>query len=152
MGLPSFTGASFFGLDELHLIARGIGRHFWELINVANTKNTISFYTKPNGTQSADVYPFFISKPNLKRIGECITQARKTIPVSFQGSFYNVLEKTEGTRAVDWLDFLLYIVPTLVVPYLPTVGSKKATLSLIKGCALSLQWNISTLQIEEIKT
>ena len=124
----------------------------WELITVANTKDQIFFYTNPDGTRSTEDYPFLISKANLKRIGECITQSRQTIPVSFQGSFHNVFEKIEGTRAVDWLDFLLYIVPTLVVPYLPTVASKKATLALVKGCALSLQWDISPEQIEQIKT
>lgn len=123
----------------------------WELVTVADSNGSNFYYTNSDGTESSAGYPFYISKANLKTIGDSITQSRQTIPVSFQGSFYNVMEKTEGTRAVDWLDFLLYVFPTLVVPYLPNNAAKDATLSLIKGCGLSLQWDITTQQIDQIR-
>ncbi|KAI8639509.1 hypothetical protein BD408DRAFT_349757 [Parasitella parasitica] len=65
------------------------------------------------------------------------------VPISFQGSFEDVISKTEGTRAVDWLDFLLYFVPTIVVPFIRNPPAQKAILSLIKGCALALQWELT---------
>lgn len=84
-------------------------------------------------------------------IGACIADSRKFIPVSFQGSFDNVFAKTDGTRGVDWLDFLLYVVPTIVVPSLPNREVKNAVLDLIKGCALALQWKLTTSLVDEIE-
>lgn len=114
------------------------------------SQNTVFFYTKQDGTKAVEGYPFFISRRNLVSIGESIARSRKYIPTSFQGSFDNIMAKTEGTRAVDWLDFLLYIVPTLVVPYLPNRTVQKAVLSLVKGCALALQWDLTEELIREL--
>ncbi len=61
-----------------------------------------------------------------------------------------LLQKTEGFRAVDWLDFLLYIIPTLVTPYLPSRTVQKAVLSLVKGCSLALQWDLTDELISEM--
>ncbi|OAD67250.1 C2H2-type zinc finger transcription factor [Phycomyces blakesleeanus NRRL 1555(-)] len=98
-----------------------------------------NFYTHPDDTLSTTEYPFFIPRTSLVTIGNFITSSRPYIPVSFQGSFDNVFSKIDGTRAVDWLDFLLYIVPTLVIPFLSNRAVKTAVLSLVKGCALALQ-------------
>ncbi|KAI7873167.1 uncharacterized protein EV154DRAFT_556372 [Mucor mucedo] len=63
--------------------------------------------------------------------------------LSFLGSLFFALDelhliargiaRTDGSRAVDWLNFLLYVVPTLIIPQLPTQSSKTAILSLVKG-------------------
>jgi hypothetical protein len=74
------------------------------------------------------------------------------VPISFQGSFEDVISKTEGTRAVDWLDFLLYVVPTIVVPFIRNPPAQKAILSLIKGCALALQWELTDEKICEMES
>lgn len=151
--MGTFSGSSFFGLDELHLIARGIGKHIYELITVDLDikNNTHYFYTKSDNTKSSEGYPFYIPKANLRKIGETIAKSRQYIPTSFQGSFDNLIAKTDGTRAVDWLDFLLYIVPTLVVPYLSNRVVQKALLALVKGCALALQWNLTDELINEME-
>lgn len=61
------------------------------------------------------------------------------------------MRKKDGVRAVDWLDFLLYVVPTLVVPYLPSTSAKKALLALVKGCALALQWRLTEDLLREME-
>ncbi|OAD68523.1 hypothetical protein PHYBLDRAFT_172950 [Phycomyces blakesleeanus NRRL 1555(-)] len=108
------------------------------------------FYIRPDDTFSTTEYPFFIPRTSLVTIGNCITSSRPYIPVSFQGSFDNVFSKIDGTRAVDWLDFLLYIVPTLVVPFLSNRAVKTAVLSLVKGCALALQWTLTSELLDEM--
>ncbi|OAD71059.1 hypothetical protein PHYBLDRAFT_148277 [Phycomyces blakesleeanus NRRL 1555(-)] len=60
-----------------------------------------------------------------------------------KSSFDNVFSKIDDTRAVDWLDFLLYIALLFVVPFLPNRAVKTAVLSLVKGCALALQWTLT---------
>jgi hypothetical protein len=74
----------------------------------------------------------------------------KFIPVSFEGSFEDIIGNTEGVRAVDWLDFLLYVVPTWVVPLIEGTACKKALLSLVRGCSIALQWDLTEQLIEEI--
>ena len=118
--------------------------------DLSTGQNTVFFYTRPDGTRTMENYPFYIPKRSLVSIGKSITESRQYIPTSFQGSFDNVFAKTEGTRAVDWLDFLLYIVPTLVVPYLPNRTVQKAVLSLVKGCSLALQWELTEELIDEM--
>lgn len=151
--MPTFSGSSFFGLEEMHLIGRGIGSLMYNLIIVDNDlkRNCKFFYTRRNGKTSMAGYPFYIPRRQLHAIGQQIAKSRKSIPTSFQGSFKNIISKTDGTRAVDWLDFLLYIVPTLVVPYLRTAAAKKAVLSLVKGCALALQWSLTEEKINEMQ-
>ncbi|OAD71978.1 C2H2-type zinc finger transcription factor [Phycomyces blakesleeanus NRRL 1555(-)] len=150
--LSTFSGSSFFALDELHLIARGIGKLVYDLITVTLTKETKFYYTHPDNTLNTTEYPFHIPRADLVTIGNCITSSRKYIPTSFQGSFDNVFAKIDGTRAVDWLDFLLYLVPTLVVPYLPNRAVKTALLSLVKGCALVLQWTLTSELLDEMES
>ncbi|OAD81231.1 hypothetical protein PHYBLDRAFT_73842 [Phycomyces blakesleeanus NRRL 1555(-)] len=128
--LSTFSGSSFFALDELHLIARGIGKFVYDLITVTLTKETKFYYTHPDNTLNTTEYPFHIPRADLVTIGNCITSSRKYIFTSFQGSFDNVFAKIDGTLTVDWLDFLLYLVPTLFVPYLPNRAVKTALLSL----------------------
>ncbi|OAD67127.1 hypothetical protein PHYBLDRAFT_151731 [Phycomyces blakesleeanus NRRL 1555(-)] len=41
--LSTFFASSFFALDELHLVARGIGKHIYDLITVSLTKETKIF-------------------------------------------------------------------------------------------------------------
>jgi hypothetical protein len=148
--LLSFSGSSFFGLDELHLIARGIGRLVYDLVMVDISKNDIAYYTNADGSQNTIDYPFYINKNVLKDIGQTIVASRSSIPVSFQGSFDNIIAKIEGTRHVDWLDFLLYIVPTLVVPELP-LASQAPLLALVKGCQLALQWDLTESLLVEME-
>ena len=152
--MTTFSGSSMFGLDELHLIARGIGKQVYELITITNlpaSQGSLFYYTNNDGTKNTQDYPFYISRNDLKAIGESIAKSRKFIPTSFQGSFDNVIEKVDGTRHVDWLDFLLSCIHTIVIPYIADIATKKALLSLVKGCALSLQWHLTENMLHEIQ-
>ncbi|OAD81297.1 hypothetical protein PHYBLDRAFT_161912 [Phycomyces blakesleeanus NRRL 1555(-)] len=121
--LSTFSGSSFFALDELHLIARGIGKLVYDPITVTLTKETKFYYTHPDNTLNTTKYAFHIPRADL----------------------------INGTCAVDWLDFLLYIVPTLVMPYLPNRAVKTALLSLMNGCALALQWTLTSELLDEME-
>lgn len=151
--LPSFSGSPYFALDELHLIGHGIAKHIYQLITVdlSPTKNTHFFYTYQDGSLARSNFPFYIKRSDLKLLGQTIENSRKHIPVSFDGSFDNFIGNTEGVRAVDWLDFLLYVVPTLVVPLVRGTACKKALLSLVRGISISLQWHLDEDLIKEIE-
>ncbi|OAD78115.1 C2H2-type zinc finger transcription factor [Phycomyces blakesleeanus NRRL 1555(-)] len=102
------------------IIARGIGKHIYNLITVSLTKET----------------NIFISI--------------RMIPSPPHNTHSSYQELIDGTCVVDWLDFLLYIVLTLVVPFLPNRAVKTAVLSLVKCCALTLQWMLTSELLDEI--
>ena len=84
-------------------------------------------------------------------VGKCIEMSRSKIPVSFQGSWDNLIAKTDGARAVDFLDFLLFVVPTLIVPLFRSAPVRRALLNLVKGCAIALQWELTDSNINEME-
>ncbi|OAD81281.1 hypothetical protein PHYBLDRAFT_161895 [Phycomyces blakesleeanus NRRL 1555(-)] len=63
--LSTFSGSSFFALDELHLIARGIGKLVYDLITVTLTKETKFYYTHPDNTLNTTKYAFHIPRADL---------------------------------------------------------------------------------------
>ncbi|KAG2219650.1 hypothetical protein INT45_012351 [Circinella minor] len=54
--------------------------------------------------------------------------SRQNIPTAFNGNWQTVLSGT--IWAVDWQDFLLLVVPTLVVPRLKARKAQEATMAL----------------------
>ncbi|KAI9476581.1 MAG: hypothetical protein EXX96DRAFT_507889 [Benjaminiella poitrasii] len=139
--LPTFNGSSFYGLDEMHLIGHEIGKLIHKLLVLSNTTPSVNnyYYKNDDGSLSKDRYTFLIPKKDVLLAGTCIESSRSKIPVSFQGSWDNLILKTDGARAIDYIDFLLYVVPILLVPLLP----KLALLALVKGCSIALQWDLN---------
>ncbi|KAI8967320.1 hypothetical protein BDB01DRAFT_734017 [Pilobolus umbonatus] len=145
--LPSFSGGPFFGLDEMHLIGGGISKLILEMITVDNETNSRTrskfFYIDQDGDKISDNYPFFISRSDLVKIA--------TIPVSFQGGWENIINKSAGVRMVDYVDFLLYAVPTIVCPFIRDRATCKALIALSTACSLALQWNITEQMIQQME-
>ncbi|KAI9327116.1 hypothetical protein BD770DRAFT_334516 [Pilaira anomala] len=152
--LPSFASSSFYGLDELHLFGQGIAKFIRLLIvkvNQAPLENTTVFGKSSDGSFNMSNYTFKLSKKQLEDVGDCIEASRGKIPVSFQGSWDNLVKKIDGARAVDFLDFLLYVVPTLIVPLFTKVEVRRALLFLVRGCAIGLQWETNESLIQEME-
>lgn len=106
--LSVFNGPQMYVLDEMHLLARGIGSELYQMLTVSlSSANTRFYYTLPNGDYNVENYPFYIPNQRLNEIGEAIERTRQYIPVGFDGSFQNIIKNTRGTRAVDYLDFAL---------------------------------------------
>ncbi|KAG2193951.1 hypothetical protein INT47_003521 [Mucor saturninus] len=150
--LPFFCGSSYYGLDEMHLLGQGIGRFIFDVIVKVNQSNDTSYYSKKKGNFNKDAYTFKVSKKQLELVGDCITKSRANIPVSFQGSWDNLLSKIDGARAIDFLDFLLYVVPTLLVPLFEKTSVRKALLMLSRGCAIALQWELTDSLVQKMES
>ncbi|KAG2219222.1 hypothetical protein INT45_004582 [Circinella minor] len=98
--LESFHGASFFGLDEMHLIGANVSKRIWEMISGSFKNSTTSFEL---GTSKRQI------------IGSSVESSVNTIPSSiFEGDFRNYYTKPGSMRSVDWICFLLFVVPTMV--------------------------------------
>ncbi|KAF7732320.1 hypothetical protein EC973_005216 [Apophysomyces ossiformis] len=77
---------------------------------------------------------------------EDMEQSRKNIPVAFNGNWRSLLGMSK-MRAVDWLDFILYVVPTLVVKRLADNNAKGPTMALVRLCQHSLQYSVTQADI-----
>ncbi|KAG2222827.1 hypothetical protein INT45_000442, partial [Circinella minor] len=134
--LESFHSASFFGLDEMHLIGANVSKRIWEMISGSFKNSTTSFEL---GTTKRQI------------IGSSVESSANTIPSSvFEGDFRNYYTKPSNMRSVDWVCFLLFVVPTMVYDMLELqlggVEQAKAVVdalvSLVTGCAIALSWKI----------
>lgn len=144
--LPTFSGSPFYALDEFHLLAEGIAKQVKRLLHYKDSQQYI-----PQSC-STENYTFAF-KDNVKVaqidniINDKIVKSATFVPTSFQGSW----TKINGYyRGVDWLDYLLYVIPTIVIPYLKHENTKAALMKLINGCTLALQWHITSTEISEM--
>ncbi|KAG1494880.1 hypothetical protein G6F46_007892 [Rhizopus delemar] len=140
--LPTFYGVEFFGIDEMHLIGRGVGHLIFNILN-----------TSCNGSyiiESGSTYSFRLKNPLRRTNGMTLVQrqmevcASKVSPI-FEGSFHASFDRY---RAVDWQNFLCVIVPNIILPYVVEYEAKKALMCLINGCNLALR---RTLKEEDVR-
>lgn len=99
-------------------------------------------------------YPFQLSNIHFECLNAGMEASRILIPTGgFQGSFkpVNPLNVKGLYRSVDWIDWFLYVVPTLVVALFDDLTIRNAILALVRGCSLALQWEVSKENLEEIK-
>ncbi|OAD75356.1 hypothetical protein PHYBLDRAFT_186379 [Phycomyces blakesleeanus NRRL 1555(-)] len=96
--LDSFSGPFFFALDEMHGICHGIGKQVWGLVC---------------GKYGKD-HPLSLSLAAQKEIDTAMVSTRRSIPTSFHGAWINIATRSGYFRAVDWADFILFVIPTLV--------------------------------------
>jgi hypothetical protein len=138
----------------MHLIGQGIAKHVFEMLTVTMGKEynkAINTKYKPTDEElelkgfTSDKqwpYTFEIPKESLVIIGRLVEASRITVPTTFASKWENPIINSGGKRAVDWIDILLYMVPTLFVPALKQERSKKPLLALTKAAALSLKWEL----------
>ncbi|GAA5802204.1 hypothetical protein HPULCUR_012118 [Helicostylum pulchrum] len=67
-------------------------------------------------------------------------------------SGYEEFKTIHSNRSTDWILFFTKAVPVLVVSLFEDQSVRTAILALTRACALSLQWEISEAEIEEIKS
>ena len=67
----------------------------------------------------------------------------------------DVTKRSGHARAVDWIDIIMYVFPTIVVEQLRKKQTSdeaiKAFMSLIQAITMSLSWSISDAEITKIK-
>ena len=119
----------------------------------------------PNATT-----PFTLTRQQQKMIGDAISESTLITPMGLDGnimgkpyqistnevllsiSFYHVdvFSRPKTARAVDWQEFLLLTIPTLVFENLEQneCESLGPLLGLVSACSIALSWNISTTTSE----
>lgn len=141
--IPTFDGVSFFLGDEMHLIGRGISALVYNLLN---PKSCAKF----KSLDSTKKYTFelkFETKTQqeiMEMIGSLTKESRRYIPPAFEGNWEGI---GGFSRAVDYVDFLLYVVPTIVLPLVKSRPAQMALMNLVNGCSIALQWSISPADV-----
>lgn len=144
--LPTFSGTPFFLGDEMHLIGRGISTLVYNLLNPQKNEKfkTCSIVNSAN-------YTFQLSSDNKNIFGVIdsrVNNSRVDIPSAFEGTWSS---SVGISRAVDYLDFLLYIVPTIMIPLIKNDHCKSVLMNLVDGCSIALQWRISAADIVKMR-
>ncbi|OAD71516.1 hypothetical protein PHYBLDRAFT_187581 [Phycomyces blakesleeanus NRRL 1555(-)] len=134
--LDSFSGPFFFALDEMHGICHGIGKQVWGLMC---------------GKYGKD-HPLSLSLAAQKEIGTAMVLTRRSIPTSFHSAWINIATRSGYFRAVDWADFSLFVIPTLVAERVHDQAACKALLDLVQTCNLLMSWELSAEEKTLIKT
>ncbi|OAD68749.1 hypothetical protein PHYBLDRAFT_173164 [Phycomyces blakesleeanus NRRL 1555(-)] len=133
--LDSFSGPFFFALDEMHGICHGIGKQVWGLVC---------------GKYGKD-HPLSLSLAAQKEIGTAMVSTRRSIPTSFHSAWINIATRSGYFWAVDWADFILFVIPTLVAERVRDQAAHKALLDLVQTCNLLMNWELSAEEKTLIK-
>ncbi|OAD74367.1 hypothetical protein PHYBLDRAFT_144816 [Phycomyces blakesleeanus NRRL 1555(-)] len=129
--LPTLTSPAFFGLNKMHLLRHDIGKQLYKALGE-------KFQISPEIADNAD---------QLNQIDRSITKYRADIPAIFTGSWW-LLKKTTGQqKAVNWLDFLLFVVPTVVVKNFVLAKTRNAVQDLVKACTIAQQWKVTEREV-----
>lgn len=120
-----------FGLDEMHMLGLGISKQLISLID--GGKRNKKDYTH------GDLY---LGERTTNALFIEMENSLPTIPTVFDGSFRPPIS-TYTTRAVDWLDIIRYIIPSLFIPAYETTIAKDALLALVTIIQIALQSNIN---------
>jgi hypothetical protein len=133
----------------MHLICLGLSKHFVELFTPFD-KNP---YTSSKARKST--YAFAVPNNALVKAGENMLSSRTRIPTThFNGNWKNIIQRSG--RAIDWLDFILYIVPTLLIPKIDNDSSlrrdaKECLYDLVIACHLLQKWCVTKEDVEFIR-
>lgn len=98
-------------------------------------------------------YPFELSSAAFVSIKKSMEVSRQLIPAgTFKGSWLAMEPNNVKSvyRSAEWIDWLLYCVPTLILSQFQDRDVVTGFLNLIRGISLSLQFEIATNDLEEI--
>ncbi|OAD68457.1 hypothetical protein PHYBLDRAFT_173451 [Phycomyces blakesleeanus NRRL 1555(-)] len=111
----------------MHGLCHGISKQVWGLVH------------EKYGIK----HPLCLSLATQREIGAAMVAAKSTIPILLHGAWRYVTKNAGFFRAVDWADFLLFVVPTLVSERVQDSVAQKALLGLVQACNLLMSWELS---------
>jgi len=123
----------------MHFLGHGVAQQFWRLI------------CGEFQSDGDEQHVFALRALQPETIGQLIEESRGTIPVAFQGTWKNVAKYSRRYRAVDWIDFLMHVAPTVILDNLKHEDTKRAAFSLLRACSIALQWHLTEDDIRQIE-
>ncbi|OAD68470.1 hypothetical protein PHYBLDRAFT_150641 [Phycomyces blakesleeanus NRRL 1555(-)] len=145
--LPTLTSPAFFGLDEIHLLGHDIHKQLYIAlgskfqISSEIAHNEDQQQQQQQQEQQQQIYTFSLNVP-IAKIDNAISKSRADIPAIFTGSWRSLEETTGRQKAVNWLDFLLFVVPTVVVKNFVLSNTREVVMNLVNACSIAQQWKL----------
>ncbi|CAO3674771.1 unnamed protein product [Rhizopus stolonifer] len=118
----------FFGLDIMHLAGHNAGGHFLEMLRVEYGRASV----------------LYLASPVIQAIGNAMQRSKRNIPKTFSGNFKDISFNSGTYCAVDWLAFMRYVVPTLIMEYCP----ERSILGLVDVCNIALKQSVTSDDLE----
>ena len=118
------------------------------MYNLLHHKHMKKFEAYKSTGYSFAVYAPFTQRSFNDQLGAWIVESKPISPAAFDYSFDS---RTGYYRAVDWQQFLLYIVPTMVIPNLQFEEARVALMNLVNAVSIALQKSISTQDMADMR-
>ncbi|OAD70942.1 hypothetical protein PHYBLDRAFT_171014 [Phycomyces blakesleeanus NRRL 1555(-)] len=153
--LPTLTSSAFFGQDEMHLLGHGTGHQLYQALGGKFCPGTAGLGRKSHGMHLQErlqrlEYPFALDV-SLDDIEKAVSTSRADIPMAFTGTWRSMKESNGKRKTINWMDFLLFIVPTMVINHLCFADAKQAVRDLVLACFIVQQWSITTSDIVAVE-
>ncbi|OAD70093.1 hypothetical protein PHYBLDRAFT_148655 [Phycomyces blakesleeanus NRRL 1555(-)] len=153
--LPTLTCSAFFGQDEMHLLDHGTGHQLYQALGGKFCPGTAGLGRKSHGMHLQErlqrlEYPFALDV-SLDDIKKAVSTSRADILTAFASTWRSMKESNGKRKAIDWMDFLLFIVPTVVIDHLYFADAKQTVRDLVLACSIVQQWSITASNIVAVE-
>ena len=130
----------------MHLIGGGIAHLVFKFFDYSTRSAFL-------GTKGPNEYSFRLNgllgqSNGMKNLHELIKRCASKIPKFFEGSFG---AKFVFYRAVDWQNFLLLLIPNILLRHVVQREARGSLKSLVKGCNLALRRELTERDLTRIK-
>ncbi|KAI9248801.1 hypothetical protein BDA99DRAFT_542376 [Phascolomyces articulosus] len=96
---------------------------------------------------------FRLSKEKNDILGRCLEEPIKTLPSTFTGRPIDVIRRPKHARAVDWVDIVIFIIPTIVTELLKQSRCERNAVSclvgLVEARSIALSWKVTNEDTEK---
>lgn len=114
----------------------GIGKQFWRLVC---------------GKKYGASGNLLFMKPAVRReIGSAVALSASSIPSAFTSCIIDMSHQAGSLKSIDWIDFMRYVVPTLLLEHVSDKHAKKAVFALSQVYDITFQPVITDHDIREL--
>jgi hypothetical protein len=80
-----------------------------------------------------------------------MASSKYTIPASYEGRWDGITKSIISCRGIDFLDWMLYAVPTIIVPmFKERPETQQAIMKLVEGITIAMEWHITSAMIHRM--
>jgi hypothetical protein len=154
--LPTFDDAFTMGLDELHLICEGVCKQFYYLIMARKNCKKGVYHSLQEGVNGGfeydeNTYTFNLTSAQLEEAAKKMENSRCTISASFEGRWEGITRSIVLARGIDFLDWMLYAVPSIIVPMFgDRPETQKPIMKLVEGLTILVEWHIDSVMLDRM--
>lgn len=136
-GLKRFHGAFFFPVDLMHLFGCNVGPQIARLIT-----------TDDFSIDKRYQHPLRLTSKDIQNINSLLRLSCPLVPTTFSGVIENV--ESVYNRAVDWIHFLRYTLPTTVASFFDK-STRQKIMCISKICNLACQRDITRMDVDVLR-